>query len=74
MAIQTYLVDAFIRHAASTIAACTVLRSLEGGVLPLCGLELYDKLGLGWEHSTRVHCFGHSAFSSLVPIVWSTAP
>jgi MFS family permease len=51
MAIQTYLVDAFTSRAASAIAACTVLRSLAGGLLPLCGLELYDKLGLGWGNS-----------------------
>ncbi|KAJ5633879.1 hypothetical protein N7528_001721 [Penicillium herquei] len=51
MGIQTYLVDAFTRHAASAIAACTVLRSLAGGLLPLCGLKLYDKLGLGWGNT-----------------------
>ncbi|KAJ5937996.1 hypothetical protein N7454_004338 [Penicillium verhagenii] len=51
MGIQTYLVDAFTQHAASAIAACTVLRSLAGGLLPLCGLKLYDKLGLGWGNS-----------------------
>ncbi|KAJ5679820.1 hypothetical protein N7462_008064 [Penicillium macrosclerotiorum] len=51
MGIQTYLVDAFTKHAASAIAACTVLRSLAGGLLPLCGLKLYDKLGLGWGNT-----------------------
>lgn len=51
MGVQTYLVDAFTAHAASAIAACTVLRSLAGGLLPLCGLELYHKLGLGWGNS-----------------------
>ncbi|KAJ5278651.1 hypothetical protein N7478_004023 [Penicillium angulare] len=51
MGIQTYLVDAFTQHAASAIAACTVLRSLAGGLLPLCGLKLYDKLGLGWGNT-----------------------
>jgi len=51
MAMQTYLVDAFTRYAASAIAANTVLRSLLGGLLPLCGLKMYDKLGLGWGNS-----------------------
>jgi hypothetical protein len=51
MCIQTYLVDAFLNHAASAIAACTVLRSLAGGVLPLCGLKLYDKIGMGWGNT-----------------------
>lgn len=51
MGIQTYLVDAFTAHAASAIAACAILRSLAGGLLPLCGLKLYDKLGLGWGNT-----------------------
>ncbi|KAJ5818723.1 hypothetical protein N7474_004314 [Penicillium riverlandense] len=51
MCVQTYLVDAFTAHAASAIAACTVLRSLMGGLLPLCGLKLYDAIGLGWGNS-----------------------
>lgn len=51
MGIQTYLVDAFTKHAASAIAGCTILRSLAGGILPICGLKLYDKLGMGWGNS-----------------------
>jgi hypothetical protein len=51
MTIQTYLVDAFTVHAASAIAANTVLRSVFGAVLPLAGLDMYDKLGLGWGNS-----------------------
>lgn len=51
MTIQTYLVDAFTLHAASAIAANTVLRSIFGGVFPLFGLDMYDKLGLGWGNS-----------------------
>ncbi|KAF2740511.1 MFS general substrate transporter, partial [Polyplosphaeria fusca] len=47
----TYLVDALTLHAASAIAANTVLRSIFGAVLPLCGLSMYDKLGLGWGDS-----------------------
>lgn len=48
MTINTYLVDAFTIHAASAMAANTVLRSIFGAVLPLCGLKMYAKLGLGW--------------------------
>ncbi|KAF1998002.1 MFS general substrate transporter [Amniculicola lignicola CBS 123094] len=51
MTIQTYLVDAFTLHAASAIAANTILRSVFGAVLPLCGLSMFDKLGLGWGNS-----------------------
>ena len=51
MCIQTYLVDAFTTYAASATAANTVLRSLAGALLPLCGLKLYEKLGLGWGNS-----------------------
>ncbi|KAF2034710.1 membrane transporter [Setomelanomma holmii] len=51
MTIQTYLVDAFTVHAASAIAANTVLRSVFGAVLPLSGLSMYDALGYGWGNS-----------------------
>ncbi|KAI9710403.1 MAG: hypothetical protein M1812_007439 [Candelaria pacifica] len=51
MAIQTYLVDAFTIHAASAIAANTVLRSTCGALLPLAGQKMYAKLGLGWGNS-----------------------
>ncbi|EOD52629.1 putative major facilitator superfamily protein [Neofusicoccum parvum] len=49
--IQTYLVDAFTKHAASVNAANAVLRSLLGALLPLCGLDMYDALGLGWGNT-----------------------
>lgn len=51
MPIQTYLVDAFVAHAASAVAACTVLRSLCGAFLPLAGPSMYEALGLGWGNS-----------------------
>ncbi|CAI6341636.1 unnamed protein product [Periconia digitata] len=51
MTIQTYLIDAFTIHAASAVAANTVLRSIFGAFLPLSGLALFDKLGLGWGNS-----------------------
>jgi len=51
MTIQTYLIDAFTVHAASAIAANTILRSLFGAFLPLAGRDMYDALGLGWGNS-----------------------
>lgn len=46
-----YLVDAYTRYAASALAANTVVRSIAGAVLPLCALEMYNALGLGWGNS-----------------------
>jgi MFS family permease len=51
MPIQTYLVDAYTLHAASALAAATVLRSLAGCFLPLAGPKMYGALGLGWGNS-----------------------
>jgi Kef-type K+ transport system membrane component KefB len=33
------------------MAANTVFRSIFGTLLPLAGLSMYDKLGLGWGNS-----------------------
>jgi hypothetical protein len=65
MAVCTYLVDSFTIYAASAMAANTVLRSLFGGVIPLFGLQMYNKLGLGWGNSLL-------AFVALLlcPIPW----
>lgn len=46
-----YLVDAFTTYAASALAANTVMRSIAGAVLPLAGLQMYEKLGMGWGNS-----------------------
>jgi multidrug resistance protein len=51
LSISLYLVDAFPIHAASAIAANTVLRSLAGAFLPLAGPSMYASLGLGWGNS-----------------------
>ncbi|CAJ2499748.1 Uu.00g026010.m01.CDS01 [Anthostomella pinea] len=51
LSIQTYLVDAFTIYAASALATNTIVRSVAGAVLPLAGLKLYAKLGLGWGNS-----------------------
>lgn len=49
--ILTYLVDAYTAHAASALAANTVLRSIVGAVLPLAGRSMYAHLGFGWGNS-----------------------
>lgn len=51
MAINMALVDTFTIYAASALASNTVVRSVFGAVLPLCGLKMYDKLGLGWGNT-----------------------
>lgn len=51
MAVQMYLIDAFTIYAASAIAANTVIRSVAGAVLPLAGLKMYARLGVGWGNS-----------------------
>jgi MFS family permease len=49
--IQMYLVDSYVRYAASVIAALTVIRSFVGALLPLSGLSLYNAIGWGWGNS-----------------------
>jgi MFS family permease len=49
--VNTYLVDAYTSYAASVIAANTVLRSIGGALLPLCGKSMYRALGLGWGNT-----------------------
>ncbi|KAK9349802.1 major facilitator superfamily domain-containing protein [Lipomyces doorenjongii] len=49
--IQTYLVDAYTRFAASAIAAATVLRSLAAFGFPLFAPTMYKALGYGWGNS-----------------------
>ncbi|KAJ8098109.1 major facilitator superfamily domain-containing protein [Lipomyces tetrasporus] len=63
--VGTYLVDAFTAYAASATAANTVLRSLGGAFLPLCGTRMYDALGLGWGNTLL-------AFIALglIPVIW----
>ena len=49
--IQTYLVDAYTRWAASAIGAATVLRSLAGFGFPLFAPYMYNALDYGWGNS-----------------------
>ncbi|KAH8898268.1 MFS general substrate transporter [Thozetella sp. PMI_491] len=51
MCVQNYLLDSYLRYAASVTAALAVLRSLLGALLPLGGLQMYNTLGLGWGNS-----------------------
>ncbi|KAJ5762507.1 uncharacterized protein N7511_005889 [Penicillium nucicola] len=51
MCASTYLVDSYLRYAASVTAANTALRSLVGALLPLAGPSMYAELGLGWGNS-----------------------
>ncbi|PBP25566.1 MFS multidrug transporter-like protein [Diplocarpon rosae] len=49
--IQTYIVDAYTRYAASAIGATTVLRSLAGFGFPLFAPYMYSALDFGWGNS-----------------------
>ncbi|KAL2014398.1 hypothetical protein VTN00DRAFT_1923 [Thermoascus crustaceus] len=51
MSLQTYHIDAFTIHAASAIAANTVIRSIMAGVLPLAAPRMYEVLGIGWGNT-----------------------
>ncbi|KAF9874341.1 hypothetical protein CkaCkLH20_08324 [Colletotrichum karsti] len=63
--LASYLVDAFTMHAASALAASTIIRSIFGAFLPLAGPPLYDALGLGWGNTIL------AAFALLMaPIPW----
>jgi MFS family permease len=48
---QTYMVDAYTRYAASALAAGAFLRSLAGFGFPLFAPYMYDKLHYGWGNS-----------------------
>lgn len=63
--IQTYLIDAFEEYAASVNCANAILRGVAGALIPLGGLELYDKLGWGWGNSLLA--FIALAFT---PVLW----
>ncbi|KAH6652739.1 major facilitator superfamily domain-containing protein [Truncatella angustata] len=49
--IQVYLIDAYTKYSASATAAASVIRAIAGALLPLAGLPMYDRLGLGWGNS-----------------------
>lgn len=47
----SYLVDAFGVHAASAMAAVTVIKCISGAFLPLAAPSLYERVGFGWGNS-----------------------
>lgn len=49
--IQTYLVDSYVRYAASAIGAATVLRSSAGFGFQLFAPYMYAALDYGWGNS-----------------------
>ena len=51
MCMQTYIVDAYTRFAASGIAAAVVLRSCAGFGFPLFAPYMYASLQYGWGNS-----------------------
>jgi MFS family permease len=51
MPANTYLVDVFTIHAASAMAANTVLRSLMAALIPLSSQKMYAAMGYGWGNS-----------------------
>lgn len=64
--IQTYLVDTYMRYAASAMGAATVLRSLAGFGFPLFAPYMYNALGYGWGNSL----LGFVALGLGVPAPW----
>ncbi|KAF3053552.1 hypothetical protein E8E11_011702 [Didymella keratinophila] len=51
MPANTYLIDVFTTHAASAMAANTVLRSLMAALVPLSSQKMYAAMDLGWGNS-----------------------
>ncbi|OJJ32214.1 hypothetical protein ASPWEDRAFT_117312 [Aspergillus wentii DTO 134E9] len=49
--IFTFLVDAYPTYSASALAANSFLRSMFGGIFPLFGIQMYNKLGYHWATS-----------------------
>jgi MFS family permease len=47
----SYLVDVFTIHAASAMAASTVLRSIAAAFIPLSSQQMYGQMGYGWGNS-----------------------
>jgi MFS family permease len=48
IAVNNYLVDAYLPTAASVMAGATVVRSLVGAFLPLATVKMYAALGINW--------------------------
>jgi MFS family permease len=51
MAEQAYVMDAYMEHTSSAMAASQFLRSLTAFLFPLFAPVMYDRLGYGWGNS-----------------------
>jgi hypothetical protein len=51
-AMQAYVMDAYVEHTSSAMAASQFLRSLTAFLFPLFAPIMYEKLGYGWGNST----------------------
>lgn len=71
--IQSYLVDAYTRYAASAVAATTVLRSLAGFAFPLFAPSLYARLDYGWGN-TLLAFIGIAIGWSAPIVLWNYGP
>ncbi|KAI0964038.1 hypothetical protein AcW1_000955 [Taiwanofungus camphoratus] len=54
--VQTYIIDAFTKYAASALAAVSFLRSLAGFGFPLFAPAMYDALGYGKGNTILAAC------------------
>ncbi|KAK4703624.1 hypothetical protein P7C70_g2592, partial [Phenoliferia sp. Uapishka_3] len=67
--IQTYLIDTYERNAASATAANVITRSIAGGVFPLFGRVMFEKLGVQWAATVLAGCM---LLLTPVPFVFRT--
>ncbi|KAK4495585.1 hypothetical protein PRZ48_012853 [Zasmidium cellare] len=63
--VQSYLTEAYPSDEVDVMAANSIVRSLASGLLPLCGLVIYRRLGFGWGNTLLA---GIIIISMLVPI------
>jgi hypothetical protein len=52
IAMQAYVMDAYLGHTSSAMAATQFLRSLTAFLFPLFAPTMYEKMGYGWGNST----------------------
>ena len=60
-----YLTDVYSSHAASALAASTIVGSIAAATIPLSGPALYEQLDYGWGNSV----LGCIAFALAVPLL-----
>jgi hypothetical protein len=70
---QTYIIETYMKYAASAMAASAILRSLCGFSFPLFAPYLYNALGYGW--GTSVLAFISIAIGWTAPFIfWFYGP